>query len=187
MRVLRQFRYREGSYEGEALHRGGASYRQQLRLPGARRVFRWDDLSPRYSGLYGPGRGPDGDGDRRAWVQDPGRVPSRAAARQAGRTLDGERGPEYRRVAVLYHARGDTVAGRQTRDLRRGRRWHGSRWCHKGAGPTARPGAGRQDRADRDRRAPPYVIPWVWIYSPIEGVCNTLVEELKPHERWSRV
>ena len=35
-----------------------------------------DDLPPRNSGLYGPGRGPDGDGDRRARVQDPGRVPS---------------------------------------------------------------------------------------------------------------
>jgi hypothetical protein len=31
------------------------------------------------------------------------------------------------------------------------------------------------------------VIPWVWIYSPIEGVSDTLVEDLNPHERWSLV
>jgi hypothetical protein len=31
------------------------------------------------------------------------------------------------------------------------------------------------------------VIPWVWIYGPIEGVSDTLVEDLKPHERWSLV
>src|SRR5829696_1473932 len=161
MRVLRQLRYREGSCEGEALRRGGTSDRQQFRLPGARRVFLWDDLPPRHSGLYGPGWGPDGDGDRRAWVQYPGRVPSRAAPRQAWRTLDGERRPEHRRVAVLYYARGDAVVGRQARGLRGGRRWHGSRRRHQGAGPTARPGAGRQDRADRDRRVTPYVIPLV--------------------------
>src|ERR687889_498766 len=153
LRVLRQFLYREGSCEGEALRRGGASDRQQLRLPGARRVFRWDDLSPRYSGLHGPGRGPDGYGDRRARGQDPLRIPSRGAAAQAWDTLDGERRPEYRRFAVLYHARGDAVARRQARGLRGGRRWYGSHWRYKGAGPTARPRAGRQDREDRDRRA----------------------------------
>jgi hypothetical protein len=31
------------------------------------------------------------------------------------------------------------------------------------------------------------VIPWVWIYGPIEGVSDTLVEDLKPHERRSLV
>jgi hypothetical protein len=61
------------------------------------------------------------------------------------------------RISVLHHARGDAVARRQARRLRGGRRRDGGGERHQGTGPAARPRAGRQDRADRDRRAPAFL------------------------------
>ena len=50
--------------------------------------------------------------------------------------LDGERGTEHRRLAVLHHLRGDALARRPARGLWRGSRRHGDRELYPGARPS---------------------------------------------------
>ena len=69
--------------------------------------------------------------------------------------IDGERGPEHERLAVLHHDGGHLVAGREARGVRRGDQRHGGGEGDREAGL----GIGKNEEEGGDRQLRPALSP----------------------------
>ena len=79
--------------------------RQQLRLPGPRRLLRRRHLPPRHQGLHGAGRRSHRQRQRRPRLPFADEFHPALKHDQARHPLDGQRRPGHQRLAVLHHVR----------------------------------------------------------------------------------
>ena len=132
-----------------------SDYRQQLPLPGPRKLLRRRYLPPRHRWVHDPGRRPHRHGDRRPGLQVPGRNRPFHHLRRARPAGHGQLGPRDQRQPVLHHRHPDTAPQWQSHHLRQGHRWlrRGARNLpaeHRAPGQTRRPSRHREHRHFRE-------------------------------------